>query len=38
MSFETFDTKAEANSREFYIKSMKSRVFIEKLIEGLKRD
>jgi len=38
MSFETFDTKAEANSRELYIKSMKSRVFIEKLIEGFKRD
>jgi putative endonuclease len=38
MSFETFDTKAEANSRELYIKSMKSRVFIEKLIEGFKRN
>ena len=38
MSYETFDTKAEANSRELYIKSMKSRVFIEKLIESFKRD
>ena len=32
MSYETFDTKSEANSRELYIKSMKSRVFIENLI------
>jgi len=34
MSYETFETKAEANSRELYIKSMKSRVYIEKLIEN----
>jgi len=32
MSYETFETKAEANKRELYIKSMKSRVFIESLI------
>jgi len=32
MSYETFATKTEANKRELYIKSMKSRVFIEKLI------
>ena len=31
-SYETFETKVEANKRELYIKSMKSRVFIEKLI------
>jgi len=30
--FETYETKLEANSRELYIKSMKSRVFIERLI------
>ena len=36
MSYETFETKAEANSRELYIKSMKSRVFIEKLIRDFK--
>jgi putative endonuclease len=34
--FETHDTKAAANSRELYIKSMKSRVYIEKLIAGFK--
>ncbi|MES2374924.1 MAG: GIY-YIG nuclease family protein [Bacteroidota bacterium] len=32
-SYEVFETKQEANSRELYIKSMKSRVFIEKLID-----
>ncbi|CAN5406638.1 hypothetical protein BH09BAC6_BH09BAC6_20200 [soil metagenome] len=36
MSYETFETKGEANSRELYIKSMKSRVFIEKLINDFK--
>ncbi|MEX8548681.1 MAG: GIY-YIG nuclease family protein [Mucilaginibacter sp.] len=30
--FETYETKAAANSRELYIKSMKSRIFIERLI------
>ena len=30
--FETFETKSEANARELHIKSMKSRVYIEKLI------
>jgi putative endonuclease len=30
--FETCESKAEANSRELYIKSMKSRIYIEKLI------
>ena len=35
--FETYETKAEANSRELFIKSMKSRVFIEKLILGFKK-
>jgi len=34
--FEIHETKPLANSRELYIKSMKSRVYIEKLIEGLK--
>jgi putative endonuclease len=38
ISYETFETKAEANSRELYIKSMKSRVFIEKLIKDFKKD
>ena len=32
-SYEIFETKTEANSRELYIKSMKSRVFIETLIK-----
>jgi len=32
MSYETFETKAEANKRELYIKSMKSRAYIEKMI------
>ena len=32
MCYETYETKTKANSRELYIKSMKSRVFIEKLI------
>jgi putative endonuclease len=32
--FETYQTRAEANARELYIKSMKSRIFIEKLIEN----
>jgi putative endonuclease len=32
--FETYKTKTEANKRELYIKSMKSRVFIEKLIQN----
>ncbi|WP_363152600.1 GIY-YIG nuclease family protein [uncultured Mucilaginibacter sp.] len=31
---ERYETKGEANSRELYIKSMKSRVFIEKLISN----
>jgi putative endonuclease len=30
--YEKYETKTEANSRELYIKSMKSRVYIEKLI------
>ena len=29
---EQYETKSEANSRELYIKSMKSRVYIKKLI------
>ena len=36
MSYEAYQTKLEANSRELYIKSMKSRVFIEKLIAEFK--
>jgi putative endonuclease len=32
--FETYKTESEANSRELYIKSMKSRIFIEKLISN----
>jgi putative endonuclease len=32
--YETYGTKAEANSRELYIKSMKSRVYIERLISN----
>jgi predicted GIY-YIG superfamily endonuclease len=32
---ECYDTKAEANSRELYIKPMKSRVFIDKLINSV---
>ena len=36
--FEMHETKALANSRELYIKSMKSRVFIEKLITGFKNN
>jgi len=32
--YEEYGSKASANSRELYIKSMKSRVFIEKLIAG----
>ncbi|RYU92485.1 GIY-YIG nuclease family protein [Mucilaginibacter terrigena] len=38
MSFESFQTKAQANAREFYIKSMKSRVFIEKLVATFNKD
>ena len=34
--YETYPTKAEANSRELYIKSMKSRVYIDKLITTFK--
>ncbi len=30
--YETYENKAAANSRELYIKAMKSSVFIEKLI------
>ena len=36
--YEEYETKALANSRELYIKSMKSRVFIEKLIVGFQKD
>ncbi|HLX53840.1 MAG TPA: GIY-YIG nuclease family protein, partial [Aquella sp.] len=36
MSYETYETKSAANSRELYIKSMKSRIFIEKLIAEFK--
>jgi len=36
MSYETFETKAGANSRELCVKSMKSRVFVEKLIKDFK--
>jgi len=32
--YEPFESKKLANVRELYIKSMKSRVFIEKLIAG----
>ena len=32
--YEQYDTKGEANSRELYIKSMKSRIYIEKLLAG----
>jgi putative endonuclease len=35
--FETYNAKGEANTRELYIKSMKSRVFIEKLISGFNK-
>ena len=38
MSYETYETKSEANSRELYIKSMKSRAFIETLIEKFKNN
>jgi putative endonuclease len=38
MSYEIYDTKSEANSRELYIKSMKSRAFIEKLIAEFKKN
>jgi len=34
--FETHENKAAANSRELYIKSMKSRVYIENLIKVFK--
>ena len=34
--FEPHDTKAGANSRELYIKSMKSRIYIEGLIKAFK--
>ena len=34
--YEIYETKSAANSRELYIKSMKSRVFIEKLIARFK--
>ena len=36
--YEEYETKTLANSRELYIKSMKSRVFIEKLIVGFQKD
>ena len=36
--YEEYETKSLANSRELYIKSMKSRVFIEKLIAGFQKD
>src|ERR1700744_3182127 len=36
--YEECETKALANSRELYIKSMKSRVFIENLIKSFKND
>ncbi|MDN3547436.1 GIY-YIG nuclease family protein [Mucilaginibacter aquaedulcis] len=36
--FETYKTKSEANSRELYIKSMKSRVFIDKLISNSSKE
>jgi putative endonuclease len=32
MSYEIYEAKSEANSRELYIKSMKSKIFTEKLI------
>ncbi|WP_414684717.1 GIY-YIG nuclease family protein [Mucilaginibacter sp.] len=32
--YEQYDTKGEANSPELYIKSMKSRVYMEKLLAG----
>jgi putative endonuclease len=34
--FETHETKADANSRKLYIKSMKSRIYIESLIKAFK--
>jgi putative endonuclease len=34
--FETYQTKAEANSRELDVKSMKSRHYIESLIKTFK--
>jgi putative endonuclease len=34
--FETFETKVAANSPELYIKSMKSRIYIENLIKASK--
>jgi len=36
--YEEFGTKSSANSRELYIKSMKSCVFNEKLIAGFQKD
>ena len=38
LSYEIYNTKQEANSRELYIKSMKSRIFIESLIRKFKTD
>ena len=34
--YEKHETKAEANKRELYIKSMKSRIYIENLIATFK--
>jgi len=31
--YETYNSRIEANNRELYIKSMKSRIYIEKLID-----
>jgi len=36
--YEAYEMKPLANSRELYIKSMKSRIFIEKLITGFKEN
>jgi putative endonuclease len=34
LKIETFNTRSEAFQREFFIKKMKSKVFIEKVISG----
>ncbi|GAB2982072.1 hypothetical protein GCM10027049_18150 [Mucilaginibacter puniceus] len=38
MAYETYKTKPQANSRELYIKKMKSRAYIEKIITAFKND
>lgn len=38
MAYETYNTKPEANSRELYIKKMKSHAYIEKIITAFKNN